>query len=69
MCRMFELLGGGGVGAYISPTIRHPMAGHIPRIMEWNQHDALCDQQPSIHIWIDASGCFGCGAWEPHVKH
>ena len=26
-------------------------------------------QQPSIHIWTDASGSFGCGAWEPLSKH
>lgn len=70
MRRMFELLSGAPYHhVHLNTDFRSDILWWDTFLESWNGISMIpFGQQSSIHIWADASGCFGCGAWEPLSK-
>ena len=73
MRRMFELLGGARRSHHhirLNTSFQSDVLWWDAFLESWNGISMIhSGQQPSIHIWTDASGRFGCGAIEPISKH
>ena len=72
MRRMFELQSGVHQPYYhvhLNSDFRSDILWWDTFLGSWNGISMISlAQQPSSHVWTDASGCFGCGAWEPLSK-
>ena len=73
MRRMFELLAGTRLAHHhirLSKAFRSDLQWWATFLEVWNgvtmmQRGSQCSGQASHHVWTDASGHFGCGAWWP----